>query len=67
MTDNEEPSLVRHVKGLCRQLAGNLSSHRSHPAVFDQLSRMVEREFGAQMTPVEREAIWSFLRRYTRT
>lgn len=65
--DDGDPSLVHHIKGLCRQIAGNLASNRKHPAVFDQLSQMVERDFGPRLTPVEREAIWVFLRRYTNT
>lgn len=65
MTDNDESSLLHHVKGLCRQIAGNLDSARKHPAMFDHLTRMVERDYGVRMTPAEREVIAFYIRRIT--
>lgn len=57
-----EQSRVAHIKGLCRQIAGNLPSDRKHPAMADQLERMVEREFPG-LLPAEDEAVKFFIRR----
>lgn len=55
-----------HIKRLCRQIAGNLSSHRSHPAMAKQLTDLVERDFPG-LAPDEAEAVAFFIRRLTNT
>lgn len=63
---DDETSRVAHIKRLCRQIAGNLSSHRSHPAMAKQLTDVVERDFPG-LAPAESEAVAFFIRRLTNT